>query len=169
MFIQSPTTQDEPGEDSLEDGQLLLDLLGVQETPPVPPSETEQTQLHRLPTPEPEQEPEPEPEPDQCVTPAPIRRLPPVPVLNIIPPHDSQDAFSYVFGPNHQTPYMEHRGPAAPPPYIARQSIILDRYARPTRDQPIPSDQKRETALPSVAPLIIRRKEKVRNPGETGH
>ncbi|CAE6481239.1 unnamed protein product [Rhizoctonia solani] len=171
MYVQSSTTRDEPEEDSLEDGQLLLDLLGVNETPPTPGPETEQAQLHRIPTPEPEQAPEPESEsePDQCVTPTPIRRLPPVPILNIIPPHDSQDAFAYVFGPNHRTAYMEHRGPAAPPPYIARQSAILDRYTRPARDQPILPDQKRELSLPLVAPLSIRCKDKLRNTGGTRH
>ncbi|CAE6535540.1 unnamed protein product [Rhizoctonia solani] len=157
MYTQPPSAQD--GTDEDQDGQLLLDLLGVRECPPTSPPANEQPRPHRLPT------PEPEPESDQGPAPTPIRRLPPVPVLNIVPPHDSQDAFAYVFGPNQRSSFMEHKGLTAPPPYVARQSVILD-HVRSTRGQPPPPDQKREVALPPVAPLSIRRKN--RNQGETG-
>ncbi|KAG8759365.1 hypothetical protein FRC11_002027 [Ceratobasidium sp. 423] len=156
--IQPPSAQGATEED--QDGQLLLDLLGVKECPPASPPASEQARPYRLPT------PKPEPEPEQGFTLTSIRRLPPVPVLNIVPPHDSQDAFAYVFGPNHRSSYMENRGLTAPPPYVARQSAILD-HLRSTREQPPPPDRKREVALPPVAPLSIRRKN--RNQGETRH
>ncbi|CAE6410718.1 unnamed protein product [Rhizoctonia solani] len=159
MYVRSPGAHD-------EDGRLLLGLLGINEDPSTSPPATEQTQPHRLPTPEPEPEPEQEPEQEQpCVPPA--RRLPPVPVLNVVPPHDSQDAFAYVFGPARRSLYMEHRGLTAPPPppYIARQSAILDRYKVVTPEVPISPEPKR-VVLPPVAPLTIRRKGKTQ--GETG-
>ncbi|CAE6482707.1 unnamed protein product [Rhizoctonia solani] len=168
MYVRSPGAHD-------EDGQLLLDLLGIDEDTPISSPATEQTQLRRLPTPEPELEPEPEPEPEQeqkpepCMMPSPVRRLPPVPapipVLNVVPPHDSQDAFAYVFGPNHRSPYTEHQGPTAPPPYIARQSAIFDRYKMATPEVPMSPEPKR-VALPPVAPLAIRRKGRTQR--ETG-
>ncbi|CAE7174123.1 unnamed protein product [Rhizoctonia solani] len=142
IYVQSSDTYD-------EEGQLLLDLYGVNENPPAPPPATEQIQ----PT------PEPEPEPEPILVPPPVRRLPPVPVLNVVPPHDSQDSFAYVFGPNNRTPYTNHRGPAAPPPYIARQSAVMDQFKLPP-ELVIPPEQKREVALPTVAPLSIRRKER---------
>ncbi|CAE6411111.1 unnamed protein product [Rhizoctonia solani] len=153
MYVQSSGTHD-------EDGRLLLDLFGVNESPPASPPTTEQAPPQRLPT------PEPEPEPEPCVMPLSVRRLPPVPVLNVVPPHDSQDSFAYVFGPNQRAPYLGHRGPAAPPPYIARQSAILDGLKVPTPGAPIPPEPKKEIVLPPVAPLAIRRKGRAQ--GETG-
>ncbi|KAJ1304376.1 hypothetical protein OPQ81_005528 [Rhizoctonia solani] len=177
MYNQSPSTHNETEEDRLRDGQLLLDLLGVNNNPSTSPPTTEHIRPYRLPIPIPEPEPDPEPglgpelETDQASTPR-VRRLPPVPVqfpvpvLNIVPPHDSQDAFAYVFGPNHRSTHMEQRVSTAPPPYVARQSAMLDRHMRPIREQPILPDHKREMPLPPVAPLTIRRKAKARNQGE---
>ncbi|KAF8678079.1 hypothetical protein RHS04_05579 [Rhizoctonia solani] len=161
MFLQHPNTRAHNVTEDDEDGQLLLDLLGVTERPLTHLREPEQSQLQHIPTSEPELEPEPEPE--QRLTPPPVRRLPippqfPAPVLNIPPPHDSQDAFAYVFGPTPRSSFVDPRGSIPPPPYVQRQSAVLDRYMNPTRNQS-PSDHKTGD-LPPVAPLSIRRRDR---------
>ncbi|KAF8706005.1 hypothetical protein RHS03_05151, partial [Rhizoctonia solani] len=161
MFLQNPNTRAHNVTEDDEDGQLLLDLLGVTERPLTHLREPEQSQLQHIPTSEPELEPEPEPE--QRLTPPPVRRLPippqfPAPVLNIPPPHDSQDAFAYVFGPTPRSSFIDPRGSIPPPPYVQRQSAVLDRYMNPTRNQS-PSDHKTGD-LPPVAPLSIRRRDR---------
>ncbi|KAF8756908.1 hypothetical protein RHS01_04031 [Rhizoctonia solani] len=62
MFLQHPNTRAHNVTEDDEDGQLLLDLLGVTERPLTHLREPEQSQLQHIPTSEPELEPEPEPE-----------------------------------------------------------------------------------------------------------
>ncbi|CEL61087.1 hypothetical protein RSOLAG1IB_04327 [Rhizoctonia solani AG-1 IB] len=161
VIVQHPNTStrasNETEED--EDGQILLDLLGVTERLSTRSPETEQAQLHSLPT----SETEPETESEQRLTPT-VRQLPvppqfPVPVLNIPPPHDSQDAFAYVFGQTPRSSFMDYRSSIPPPPYAQRQSAVLDRHMRPPQNQLRPLDRKAGD-LPPVAPLSIRRRDR---------
>ncbi|KAF8608884.1 hypothetical protein BDV93DRAFT_518931 [Ceratobasidium sp. AG-I] len=84
-------------------------------------------------------------------------------LINVSPPHDSQDAFAYVFGPTPRSSlYADRRESSAPPPpYVSRQSAMLDRH----RPRPRPEDvyvleqQLAGLALPDVPPLSIRRRE----------
>lgn len=84
-------------------------------------------------------------------------------ITNVPPPHDSQDAFTYVFGPTPRSSVYANRreSNAPPPPYASRQSAMLDRH----RSRPRPEDlylleqQLAGLALPEVPPLSIRRRD----------